>query len=36
MREKSGLIAINNLLENVNLLVKSNKQIQIDISVLDM
>ena len=36
MREKSGLIAINNLLEKVNLLVKSNKQIQIDISVLDM
>lgn len=36
MREKSGLIAINNLLEKINLLVKSNKQIQIDISVLDM
>ncbi len=36
MREKSGLIAINNLFEKVNLLVKSNKQIQIDISVLDM
>ena len=36
MREKSGLMAINNLLEKVNLLVKSNKQIQIDISVLDM
>ncbi len=36
MREKNGLMAINNLLEKVNLLVKSNKQIQIDISVLDM
>ena len=36
MREKSGLIAINNLLEKINLLVESNKQIQIDISVLDM
>ena len=36
MREKSGLMAINNLFEKVNLLVKSNKQIQIDISVLDM